>query len=138
MSMRQKLEQFMRGRYGVDQFGRFTLILAVIFAFVSLFLSSFSILGTVFTFLELAAIFYTFYRMLSRDIYKRSQENQKYLNAAASVRNKFGKARYMAGQRKEYHIYSCPDCGQKIRIPRGKGKIEISCPKCHNKFIKKS
>jgi uncharacterized paraquat-inducible protein A len=76
--------------------------------------------------------------MLSRDIQKRYAENEKYLAATAKFRQRFNREKNMMNQRKTHHIYSCPGCGQKIRIPKGKGKIEIECPKCHTKFIKRS
>ena len=66
------------------------------------------------------------------------QENQKYLSVSAKYRSWFQKEKRMMSQRKDYHIYSCPGCGQKIRIPRGGfKKVEIECPKCHTKFIKR-
>ena len=86
----------------------------------------------------LALIIYTYYRVLSRDYAKRSAENQKYLAKTQKIRMRFQKEKGMMEQRKTHHIYKCPGCGQKIRIPRGKGKIEIECPKCHVKFIKRS
>ena len=76
--------------------------------------------------------------MFSRNISKRYAENQKYLAIENKVRHFFGQKKYIQQQRKEFHIYSCPQCKQKIRIPRGKGKVSIRCPKCGNEFIKKS
>lgn len=109
-------------------------------AFVMIILSMFirNRVGAAFDTIGLLAILYTYYRMLSRDIQKRYAENQKYLSITSGIRQKFNREKNIMHQRKEYHIYSCPNCKQKIRIPRGKGKIEIDCPKCHTKFIKKS
>ena len=83
-------------------------------------------------------IIYTYVRILSRNIQKRYAENQKYLAMTQNIRGRFMKEKRMMEQRKTHHIYTCPGCGQKIRIPRGNGqKIEIECPKCHRKFIKR-
>ena len=76
--------------------------------------------------------------VFSKNISKRYQENQKYLQMTDKLRARFQKEKRMMSQRKDYHIYSCPGCGQKIRIPRGGfKKVEIECPKCHTKFIKR-
>ena len=66
------------------------------------------------------------------------EQNQKYLQMTSKFRLRFNKEKNLMKQRKTHHIYSCPGCGQKVRIPRGKGKIEIECPKCHTKFVKRS
>lgn len=136
--MRDKFNKFMQGRYGVDAFARFTMGVALVAIVVSIFFSSGSRMGALFDTLGLLLLLYTYYRMLSRDIQKRYSENEKYLSATAKVRNRFKKEKSMMSQRKTHHIYKCPGCGQKIRIPRGKGKIEIDCPKCHTKFVKRS
>ncbi|MCF0134138.1 MAG: hypothetical protein HUJ72_09755 [Blautia sp.] len=127
------MQKFMTGRYGVDDLSKLTMTVALASVVLSLFVRS-RILNTV----SLLAILFTYYRMFSRNISKRYQENQKYLSKTAGIRNRFRKEQNIMKQRKTHHIYSCPGCGQKIRIPRGKGKkVEIDCPKCHTKFIKK-
>ena len=65
-------------------------------------------------------------------------ENEKFMSLTAGIRRLFSKEKYMMKQRKDYRIFTCPGCKQKIRIPKGKGKIEITCPKCRTKFIKKT
>ena len=111
---------------------------ALVAIILSIFFRSGSRIGALLDTVGLLVLLYTYYRMLSRDIQKRYQENEKYLAATAKIRQRFNREKSMMNQRKTHHIYSCPGCGQKIRIPRGKGKIEIECPKCHTKFIKRS
>lgn len=136
--MKEKFIKFMEGRYGVDGFARFTMGVALVCIVASVFFRNGSTTGAILNTVGLAAIIYTYFRMLSRSIQKRYAENQKYLSMTAKIRQWFRKEKNMMEQRKTHHIYTCPSCGQKIRIPRGKGKIEIDCPKCHTKFIKKS
>ena len=136
--MRDKLNKFMQGRYGADQFARFTSIAACVLIVLSMFCSRNGSLGGFLDLLGVVLLVYTYFRVLSRDHQKRYAENQKFLSVTAGVRSRFQKEKNMMAQRKTHHIYSCPGCGQKIRIPRGKGKIEIDCPKCHTKFVKRS
>ena len=136
--MKEKFIKFMEGRYGVDGFARFTMGVALVCIVASVFFRNGSTMGAILNTVGLAAIIYTYFRMLSRNIQKRYAENQKYLSMTANIRQWFRKEKNMMEQRETHHIYTCPSCGQKIRIPRGKGKIEIDCPKCHTKFIKKS
>lgn len=128
----------MQGRYGVDQFAKFTMGVALVSIVLAIFVNTGSSAGSLLDMLGLVAIVYTYFRIFSRNISKRAQENQKYLSATAKLRQRLNKEKNMMKQRKDYHIYTCPSCGQKVRIPRGKGKIEISCPKCHSKFVKRS
>ena len=136
--MREKFMRFMQGRYGVDQFAKFTMGVALVSIVLAIFVNTGSSAGSLLDMLGLVAIVYTYFRIFSRNISKRAQENQKYLSATAKLRQRLNKEKNMMKQRKDYHIYTCPSCGQKVRIPRGKGKIEISCPKCHSKFVKRS
>ena len=136
--MKDKFYRFMQGRYGVDQFAKFTMGVALVSIVMAIFVNTGSSAGSLLDMLGLVAIVYTYFRIFSRNISKRAQENQKYLSATAKLRQRLNKEKNMMKQRKDYHIYTCPSCGQKVRIPRGKGKIEISCPKCHSKFVKRS
>ena len=126
----------MQGRNGVDQFSRFTMGVALVAIVLTLFTGTRSGIGA---FLDLFGMaVYTYFRIFSKNISKRYQENQKYLQATDKLKARFQKEKRMMSQRKDYHIYSCPGCGQKIRIPRGGfKKVEIECPKCHTKFIKR-
>ena len=131
--MRRRLEQFMRGRYGMDQFGRFIFWSTMICLVVSMFFRS-----NVLYLLSLFLLIYSYFRMFSRNYAKRYAENQKYLQLTTGVRTKFAGLKRDMKQSKTYHIYKCPNCRQKIRIPRGKGKIVVTCPKCRTEFVKKS
>ena len=130
--MREKLYRFMMGRYGNDQLNRFLMVLTLIFFALSIFgMGLFYLLG-------LGCLLWAYFRMLSKNTYKRSMENNRYLKCEYKVRQSLSSFKSNIQQRKVYHIYKCPSCRQKIRIPRGKGKIEIRCPKCSQTFIKKS
>lgn len=130
--MKNKLAQFMRGRYGNDRFNQFLMIVAIVAMVISIFG------GNLFWLLALLFMGYAYYRMFSRQIYKRSGENQWYLKQEMKVRSFFQRKKKELEIRKTHHIYHCPSCKQKIRVPKGKGKIEIRCQKCGTKFQKKS
>ena len=137
--MRDKFNKFMQGRYGVDDLSRFTMGTALVLIILTMFVNIVNrSVGSVLDFLAIAAIVYAYFRIFSRNIQKRYAENQKYLQMTSKFRLRFNKEKNLMNQRKTHHIYSCPGCGQKIRIPKGKGRIEIECPKCHTKFIKRS
>ena len=133
--MKEKFMRFMQGRNGVDQFARFTMGVALAAIVLTLFTGTRSGIGAFLDLFGMAAIVYTYFRIFSKNISKRYQENQKYLQMTDKLRARFQKEKRMMSQRKDYHIYSCPGCGQKIRIPRGGfKKVEIECPKCHTKY----
>ena len=138
-TMKEKLMRFMQGRYGVlDALGKCLLILGLVLAFFAPIFTGDHAIGVVFYLLGWAALIYAYFRMFSRNVRKRYDENVKFLNKTAKIRGFFKVQKNLMSQRKEYHIYTCPGCRQKIRIPRGKGRIEIRCPKCGTTFIKKS
>ncbi|MBE5684563.1 MAG: hypothetical protein ACLTLC_10340 [Blautia massiliensis (ex Durand et al. 2017)] len=137
--MRDKFNKFMQGRYGVDDLSRFIMGVALVLIILAMFANIFSrTVGSTLDILGVAAIVYAYIRIFSRNIQQRYAENQKFLQMTSKFRFRFNKEKDMMKQRKTHHIYSCPGCGQKIRIPKGKGKIEIECPKCHTKFVKRS
>lgn len=132
MRLRDRFQQFMTGRYGTDEFSRFLLIVALIFMVLSMFLNG------PFYLLAMVLLIYCYFRMFSRNTYKRYAENEKYLEIKNNITGVFQREKDHASQRKDYRFFKCPNCKQKVRVPKGKGKIKIHCPKCHTDFIKKS
>ena len=130
---KNKMMQFMQGRYGADQMGQMLSAVSMVFLIISLFSRN-----QAWFLLAVIGIVYNYFRMFSKNISKRYAENQKYLKMTAGIRRKLASWKSQLAQRKIYHIYRCPGCKQKIRVPRGSGKIEIRCPKCNNRFVKKS
>lgn len=130
--MREKFYRFMVGRYGNDRLNQVIMIVAMIALVISFFGPRF------FYLLALLCLIYAYFRMFSRNIYKRSMENNKYLQWEYKVKQFIATWKRDMKQRKTHHIYRCPSCKQKIRVPKGKGRIEIRCPKCSQTFIKKS
>ncbi|MBQ7775805.1 MAG: hypothetical protein IJ379_07775 [Lachnospiraceae bacterium] len=130
--MKEKLMRFMYGRYGMDQLGRFLVGTAMVLMLLSLFGVDFCYM------LAILVMIYAYYRMFSKQTYKRAGENQKYLQYEWKVKNWFHKKKSEMKQLKTHHIYKCPNCKQKIRVPRGRGKIAITCRKCKHEFVKRS
>jgi hypothetical protein len=79
---------------------------------------------------------YIYFRMLSRNYAKRAAENDWYLQKTEKVRRFIRIRQRRFADRKTYKHFTCPGCGQDIRVPKGKGHVRISCPKCHNTFEK--
>ncbi len=131
--MRQKLVQFMWGRYGLDALSNFLMWTACILLFVNLIVHN-----TIINLFALALFIYAYGRVFSRNIVRRSDENTWFLNKTYGIRMRARKCREHMRIRRTHHIYKCPECRQKIKVPRGKGKIEITCPKCRRSFIKRS
>lgn len=135
--MKEKLMRFMQGRYGVDQLSKVLLIAGLAVVFGSALVGE-GLISVFFYILGWVLVIYCYFRTFSRNVAKRYAENQAFLTKTYGIRSFFQKQKNIWQQRRYYHIYTCPSCKQKIRIPRGKGKIEIRCPKCGATFIKKS
>ena len=131
--MRERLNRLMQGRYGTDHLNRFIIGLSMTVLLVSIFTG-----WRIFYSIGLILMVISYFRLFSRNISNRYQENQKYLTIKNRFLSIFKRKGEHLKQRKSYRFFKCPSCKQKVRVPRGKGKIEISCPKCKAKFIKRS
>ena len=136
--MRERIARFMQGRYGVDPLSRFMMIAGLILLIIAAFIRRPVIVGNIVYLVGLVVVVVGYARAFSRNHTKRYAENAKYCQLTGKIKRIFGREKYMMEQRRDYRIFTCPGCKQKIRIPRGKGKIEIRCPKCSTKFVKKT
>ena len=121
--------RFMQGRYGSDRLNMVLIILVVVLSLVNnilyLFIGS-SVLYSLLSVLYCGVVGFAFFRMFSRNIVRRQAENQKWLNFWARLTDR------------NHKYFRCPHCKQRVRVPRHKGKISIRCPKCGEKFIRKT
>ena len=123
--MAEGLRRFMMGRYGPDKLNSALLWTAVILMVVSLFIPSATVkLGMMVIYYALWG--WSIFRMLSRNTYKRYRENRRFLLLIDRFKDR------------EHRYFDCPKCRQSVRVPRGKGKIAITCPKCKEKFVRKT
>ena len=129
--MRERLNSFFIGRNGSDNLNRFLSIAALVFVLLGNFISFLTPFGFV-------LIVFCLFRTFSKNLYKRSQENDAYMKQRTIFMNQFGKAKRRVLESKTHRFFKCPDCKAELRVPKGKGKISITCPKCHNAFVKKS
>ncbi|WP_294393798.1 hypothetical protein [uncultured Clostridium sp.] len=129
------LRKFMYGRYGVDELSTallgFSLVLMLILGLLPRSLRVLSIIAYI------PLIFYIF-RTFSKNIFKRQQEYYKYLSFKNISISKLRKYKSRIQDSKTHKYFKCPNCGQELRVPRGNGKITITCPKCKTSFKGKS
>ena len=130
--MKEKIIRFFANRYGHDYFNYFLLVLYVLFIILSNIFDSL-VLSTI----ALMLIIYSIYRSMSRNFYARSAENRKFMSLTRPIQQYY-KAFKNNRSDKTRKYYVCPKCQQVVRVPRKKGKIEITCPKCHHTFTRRS
>lgn len=130
--MKQKFIQFMQGRYGDDEFNRFLMMCALVLIVISLFIRS-----RILLFLYMLVLTYCLYRSMSRNIVARSIENQKYNHQLNKVYHTIS-AKRKDHEEKDYKHFVCPKCTQIVRVPKNRGELEIKCPTCHEKFVKRT
>ena len=125
LSMREKFYRFMLGRYGIDKLGYAILIISMVISLIS----------SVFKFYVGALISYVLliwevYRFLSRDTYKRSSENMKFLNIKKISTQKIKFQKNKIRDRKTHKYFECSTCHNNLRVPKGKGELKVTCPVC--------
>ena len=118
------LRRFMIGRYGTDKLNNLLLWIAAGGILLSILVEGWANFAAVFVSYGLMGI--VIFRSLSRNTYRRHKENRRYLNLLERLKDR------------EHRYFTCPKCKQSVRVPKGKGKIAISCPKCREKFVKKT
>ena len=119
------LRSFMAGRYGTDRLNMVILCAGLVASVLSVSVKV-SPLNVVFWALSYGLMIWAIWRSLSRNTYKRYQENRKFLQIFDRLKDR------------EHRYFDCPKCRQMVRVPRGKGKIAITCPRCREKFVKKT
>lgn len=127
------LRKFMVGRYGMDQ-------LSLTMVLVSLGLTVLSRITKINLFytISLATIIFAYYRVFSRNVGKRYAENNKFLRLTRPISKKLRNIALRIKGSKDYKYFKCGACNQLIRVPRKKGKISITCPKCQKKMIRRT
>lgn len=120
-----RMQHFMMGRYGTDKLNMFILGAGVIACLLSVVISA-PLVDLLLTVISYALMIWAICRTLSRNTYKRYQENRKFLMLLDRFKDR------------EHRYFECPKCHQVVRVPRKKGKIAITCPKCREKFVRKT
>ena len=153
MRLKERLYRFMQGRYGTDDLSKFLsgagfglLILALVFTVISSSLSTAHPVGSTVFFVFYWVIYaagiglfiYSLFRSFSRKIYKRQTENTRFMYKKNQIRRYLSSLKERWKNRKEYRYIRCPKCKQKLRVPKNKGKIRVTCSTCGEKFIIKS
>ena len=119
------LRNFMTGRYGTDRLNMVILCAGLVASLLSVWIKA-APLNLIFWALSYGLMIWAIFRSLSRNTYKRYQENRKFLLVFDRLKDR------------EHRYFDCPKCRQMVRVPRGKGKISITCPRCREKFVKKT
>ena len=121
------MAQFLIGRNGFDAFCRGLLFLAMMLIIADIFIP-----GHVLRSIGLALLIYSYFRAFSRNIGRRQAENAWYVSCVQAPFHA-----YMSRDRKHYRYFKCPSCRQVLRAPKGRGRIRVTCSRCHNVFEKK-
>ena len=141
IAMKERLRKFMAGRYGADELNRFLTICGWVLLMAGFLLSATQknvtvVLGSLLASLSWAVLIWSVFRTLSKNTSRRAAENYRYFVHKNRVTGWFRRLKARWQDRKTHRYYRCPQCRATVRVPKGKGKIRITCPKCKNQFIK--
>ena len=117
------LQNFMAGRYGTDKLNMLILSVGLAVSLLSVFVQ-YAPVNLLLVVLSYGLMIWAIFRTLSRNTYRRYQENRRFLQIVGRVKDRNNR------------YFDCPKCRQMVRVPRGKGKISITCPRCHERFIR--
>lgn len=131
--MGERFARFMYGRYGNDNLNRFLTITSLIILVISLI----PVLWFLW-FLALGLMIWSSFRCYSRNIYKRRRENERYLKLIQPIKNFSRLQKNKRRDRKTHRYFKCKHCRAVLRVPKGKGKIDITCPRCQKITVKKT
>ena len=134
--MGEKLRKFMQGRNGYDALSRCLLWVSVAMLLLALITSRVlnGALSSAFWVLALAALAFSYFRILSRKVYNRQAENAKYQRVVGQLKVLLSGAKGRWRDRKTHKYFRCPECRTQLRVLRNKGKIRITCKKCGARF----
>lgn len=119
------IRRFMSGRYGTDKLSMTMLITALVITLLYGLIPNGSVKLILWA-LSYLLMFWAIFRSLSRNTYKRYEENRKFLQFFDRLKDR------------QHRYFDCPKCRQQVRVPRGKGKIAITCPRCRERFVRKT
>ena len=128
-TFRERVASFMVGRYGVDRLYYFLLAICFTLIVINLFVNSYII-----HLVESALFAYAIYRVLSRNVYKRQQENEKFIKLIEKPKAFFNLTKCKIRDRKTHVYKKCPSCKNNLRLPRQKGEHTVVCPCCKHRF----
>ena len=123
----------MIGRYGPDHLNLAMIIVSIILGPVSRVLRFAPLM-----YASYLLLFLSVFRLLSRNITRRRAENDRFIRLWWPVKTKVKRFFSNIKNRKTHKFFKCPGCRNTLRVPRKKGKLQITCPKCGERFIKKT
>ena len=131
--MKEKYKKFMHDKYGVDDYSHFIAYISLIITFLLVVFKLNNYLVVPFIFIS-----YSLYRVFSKNIEVRNKENIKYLEMKNKFVNSLARIKKFTIGSKTHRYFTCKSCKTELRIPKGKGKIKVKCPKCGTEYIKRT
>lgn len=128
-NLKELLARFMVGRYGVDQLYRALIVVAFVFIIANTFIQS-----SIINILLWVVLLWSIFRSMSRNIYQRSRENEKFMQLWNPIKAKGFLTMRRIKEMKTHRFRRCPHCRAVLRLPHKTGRHSVTCPSCHNKF----